>query len=241
MWSRVNRALSEETIAAVLRESREIAAAREDRHFVFEGKKFFLTRPKLLRRIHLEVDRALGLRQRVKSPALNHAFLLFKSGPGPATKAHQDRAYWLDIETDCSMFTVWIALERIDGGKGALMLNPSGQSGLDDFFKGINRGELLAHHPDQYGGGGFTTVLDDGLAANLRANMTAQEADAGDVILFDAFEPHASTENTQSAPRLAMKLVYGSRLSMNSFMIDLDKLEGRGIGARLFNAIGAKH
>lgn len=241
MWSKQKNVVSSETIAAILAASRHIAEKSEDRHFIAEGKSFFRDKADLLGRLHKDIDQTLSLRTRLKNPAVNHAFLLYKSGPGPATKAHQDRPYWLDIESSCTMFTVWIALDRIDEQKGALRLNPKNEVDLDVFFAGLGDKPLLPHEKDQYGGGGFATTIPDDLAQDLERDMAGQPVDAGDLILFDAFEPHSSTENASSATRLAMKIVYGERTSMKSYLADLDALEGKGLRSRLLNAFVPQH
>lgn len=241
MWSKQKNIVSPETIKAVVDASQHIAEKSEDRHFVAEGKSFFRKNSELLNRVHREIDQAVRLRDRLRTPAVNHAFLLYKSGPGPATKAHQDRPYWLDIEDRCTMFTVWIALDAIDENKGALRLNPKNETDLDGFFANLGDKPLLSHVDDKYGGGGFATTIDDTIAREIEAEMTDQPVGSGDIVLFDAFEPHSSTKNGSTDTRLAMKIVYGEKESMKSYLGDLDTIEGRGIGTRLLSAFLPRH
>lgn len=226
MWTKLTNVVSTKTIEQTLNAARSLIDLSEDRHFVREGKNFFDTRAKLLKTIHKDVDTTLNLRKRMKDPAVNHSFLLFKSGPGPATKPHQDRPYWLKVEDKCTMFTAWIALGPIDETQGALRLNLSNEVNLEEFFSGIaSEREILPHSKDQYAGGGFTTILEEQVAAKLEENMVPIKVDAGDVVLFDAFEPHSSTQNSSPSPRLAMKIVYGEKWSMKTYLIDFNKLE----------------
>lgn len=220
MWFRIENALSDQVIAAVLSKSGEIAQTHEDRHFVKAGKTFFNDNPKLLLSVHGEVAAAMDLATHAPALAINHSFLLYKSGPGPATRCHQDRPYWLDIEPSCTMFTVWLALDDVTKTMGSLTLNPETEVDANRFFAGYKQGTMLDHVDDQYGGGGFTITLPEDVANTLAKDLTPQPMKRGDLVVFDAFEPHASTANDVATTRLAMKIVYGDPNSMNDFQID---------------------
>lgn len=238
MWFRVPTAITDSAIDAVLLKSGAIADTQEDRHFVAAGKTFFRDHQKLLLGVHREVAQALDLSKFVPRHAINHSFLLYKSGPGPATRCHQDRPYWLDIEPDCTMFTVWVALEDVTENMGALTLNPANEVDLETFFSGYKSGTLLDHRDDQYGGGGFSITLPDDVAAQFAADFVPQPMKRGDIVVFDAFEPHASTDNAADTTRLAMKLVYGDPDSMASYLIGPEKLQSGGLANKFKRLLG---
>lgn len=238
MWFRIENALSDRMIESVLSKSGAIARMQEDRHFVKAGKTFFNDNPRLLLSIHEEVSKALGLADHAPALAINHGFLLYKSGPGPATRCHQDRPYWLDIEPSCTMFTVWLALGDVSETMGSLTLNPDTEVHPTTFFAGYRRGELLEHVDDQYGGGGFTITLPEDVARTLEKGLRPQPMKRGDLVVFDAFEPHASTANDEATTRLAMKIVYGDPKSMSEFQIDPNQSKAGRLLNRIARRIG---
>ena len=229
MWFRIPNALSDATIDAILSKSGAIAQTHEDRRFVKAGKTFFRDNSKLLMSVHDDVAKAMGLAELAPRQAINHAFLLYKSGPGPATRCHQDRPYWFDIEPECTMFTLWLALGDVTESMGSLTLSPDNEVHAPTFFSGYKSGHLLDHEDDQYGGGGFTITLPDDVAESLAKDLRPQPMKRGDLVVFDAFEPHASTANEEATTRLAMKIVYGDPNSMNEFQVDPNKSKAGGL------------
>lgn len=239
MWFRIENALSDQVIDTVLAKSGAIAQTQEDRHFVKAGKTFFNDNPKLLLSIHEEVAQAMNLAAHAPGLAINHSFLLYKSGPGPATRCHQDRPYWLDIEPSCTMFTVWLALGDVTQTMGSLTLNPDTEVDAATFFAGYREGEMLEHVDDQYGGGGFTITLPDAVADTLAKDLRAQPMKRGDLVVFDAFEPHASTANDEATTRLAMKIVYGDPDSMAEYEVDPNQSKAGRLFSKIARRIGS--
>ncbi len=237
MWFHVENAVDDATIDPILEASGVIANAVEDRHFVKAGKTFFEDNPRFLKSVHRAVSHAIGLPQYAAPLAINHAFLLYKSGPGPATRCHQDRPYWLDVEETCSMFTVWIALGDVEEEMGALTLNPETRVDPKTFFMGYRNGTMMEHQDDAYGGGGFTITLPEAAVADIEPLLKSVPMKRGDIVVFDAFEPHASTANTSEETRLSMKVVYGDPSNMTSFLTKVDGHRIGGLFSRLKSSV----
>lgn len=224
MWTRLNRPLSSEVVDAILKDASELEGVVEHRHFVRAGKKFFKKKPgyNYLRSIIRHIDREISLNQQWIEPAIHHTFLLYKSPGGPATNLHQDRPYWTTIENDISMMTFWIALEEIDSKMGCLKLNPF------DFvsplnFKQLNTpAEVYPHVKEE---GESNQHVAESLVSRLEENIAPVPVKKGDVIIFDAFQLHASEKNSTQKTRRAMKIVIGERDSMSGYLIALNALD----------------
>jgi hypothetical protein len=230
MWTVLNRGIDPGTIAAIVREAGPVAEVKEQRHFVAAGKKFFYSdaasphRLALLKAIHLDLAREIPFDDLFAEPVVDHAYLLFKSGGAPATAIHQDRPYWVEKESLPSMFTAWASLSEIDAENGALTFNVQNKVPPEEIRRFNTGGTLYPHIDHNYSGEHSALSVAPDAARALGADMTVVPAKAGQVIVFDGFEPHGSTDNRTGSSRLALKVVYGEGQHLARYLLKVRDL-----------------
>jgi len=186
----------------------------EKRHFNKSGKFFFyenLNRLRLLKNILVELLKKTNVTKKYNNIYLDHAMLLLKSKGGNPTKPHQDIAFWKKIEKNkVSMITFWIALEDIDRNKGCLLVSSKQEENLINF----NEKKRYFKHTKIKN----TLLIKQDLKKIIFKPL---EVLKGNIVAFDAFELHGSTNNMKTSPRLAFKIVFreGKGLfSVNNFI-----------------------
>jgi ectoine hydroxylase-related dioxygenase (phytanoyl-CoA dioxygenase family) len=214
MWCHCPGAISAETVRGIVGDAVVLENVIENRHFVEQGKKFFTapSRRKHLQKLALDIKKTIDFSRHMEHPVIQHAYLLYKSPGGPPTHLHQDRPYWVDIEEDATMITLWIFLEDIDLDKGCLKLNEQRRFTLDEGYL-FNREQDLLPHVTEESLKGFGRVIPREQATALEAPLKPVPGKRGDLVIFDAFELHASMPNTTGNIRRALKIVVGDGLS----------------------------
>ncbi len=198
----------------------------ENRHFVADGKRFFTNLQGLgfLRDIMAAVQRASTILDRFGDPVVEHAFMLIKSEKAPATPLHQDRAFWGKKENEpASMLTLWFALEDIDDRRGALCLTTGGETDRIDTF---NSNRYVYDHVQKHfdNSGNFGRVIQDAALPEITASLRTVCPHGGDMIIFDAYEPHASAPHDGDRARMAFKVVLGERHRLAAYLVGVDEL-----------------
>lgn len=199
----------------------------EERHFVSGGKTFFGSRGGLgrLKRVMQAVAARTSILDRFRVPVIEHAYLLIKSASGPATPVHQDRAFWTKKETTepASMLTLWFAMEPIPADRGALRLTRHGRT--DDATR-LNGEPRLYHHiqTEFSGSGNFGLVIDGPEAEIIETELETVCPEAGDLVVFDAYEPHGSMPHQGEGARMAFKVVLGERDRLSAWLVPVDDL-----------------
>lgn len=188
---------------------------KSDRHFVSEGKQFFATLGGL--KVLKKLVRAARLANLVDTTCyVQHAFLLIKSEKAAKTPMHQDRPFWTKLEPDpSSMYTAWTALEDINENKGALCLN---QKNKCDSPSNLNTQTEMFPHVSLSGKGNFNYIIEEKLARDLEKKLTVIPVKAGDTVVFDAYEPHMSSNQISETARLALKVVYSKSDSTKNML-----------------------
>ena len=224
MWTKLNHPLDPRLVVALRDHFSSLDGVFEDRHFVRGGKKFFKKQRGFdyLRSILRHIEKELPLSKKWRLPAIHHAYPLYKSAGGPATTPHQDRPYWTTVENEVSMMTFWIALDDIDKQMGCLRLNRSQFVRLSD-FKSMNAAAEI--HPHIKEGNDLAQHITKDVAARLAEKMEPISVKKGEIILFDAFQVHASEQNSTDQTRRAMKVVLGDAKTMTDHLIVLDDLD----------------
>lgn len=198
----------------------------EQRHFVAGGKGFFMTLQGLgfLKDIMTAVRRSSPILDRFADPAVEHAYMLIKSEKAPATPLHQDRAFWGRREAEpASMLTLWFALEDIDDRRGALRLTTGGET---DRMDALNTDRRVYHHVQTHfdDSGNFSRVIQDVALPEIEASLRTVCPCGGDMIVFDAYEPHASVPHDGERARMAFKVVLGEGNRLKAFLIGVEEL-----------------
>jgi len=230
MWTILNSRINADTVDRIIQEAADHARLREDRHFVTAGKSFFghrvlaPERAELLFAIHRDIAAQIPFRDLFEVPSIDHAYLLFKSPGAPATAVHQDRPFWVEKEPTPTQFTCWISLTRIDAHNGALTLNPASKVDPAEIGRFNTGGTLYPHRDFVYGADHSALAMETEHAERLAVAMIPTVAEAGEVIIFDGFEPHGSTDNTSTESRLALKIVYAEGRGRKDLMVSLDRL-----------------
>lgn len=230
MWTTLRSPISADVVAEVVRDSADYVDMKEQRHFVAAGKRFFFAgsaspnRLPLLRRIHDDIARQVPFDELFEQPVIDHAYLLFKSAGAPATAIHQDRPYWLDKEPTPTMFTAWASLTTIGPDKGALTLNAANWVAPEQIRAFNTAGALYEHTEHVYSAGNTALAVDSTADLSLRPTLSPVPAGAGEVIVFDGFEPHGSTDNASESSRLALKVVYGEGRQVARYLMTLREL-----------------
>jgi ectoine hydroxylase-related dioxygenase (phytanoyl-CoA dioxygenase family) len=151
-----------------------------------------------------------------KIPVVHHSFLLAKMPGGVATRLHQDRPYWGEFEdSPASMSTAWFSLGNINEGNGCLMLN--GENETNDICQFNTKTHIFVHNEDRYTEQQGALTISDSQANVLLKSFTTVPAGVGDLVFFDAYEPHCATQNDSSDPRLAFKIVFGEKAKLREF------------------------
>ncbi len=224
MWTRLDRPLDGRLVAALREHFSNLDNVFEDRHFVRGGKKFFKKQRGFdyLRSILRHIEKELPLNKKWRLPAIHHAYPLYKSAGGPATTPHQDRPYWITVENEVSMMTFWIALDDIDKQMGCLRLDRSEFVRLSDFRSLNTPAEIHPHVKEE---NDLAQHITKDVAARLTEKMEPIPVKKGGIILFDAFQVHASEQNNAGQTRRAMKVVLGDAKTMTDPLITLDDLD----------------
>lgn len=178
----------------------------EKRHFESNGKNFFNTATGflLLKKILKELNFKTDIINFYNNPNIDHAYLLLKPPGGNKTPPHQDRPFWEKKEPKISsMITCWIALQDIDEKNGCLELGDNLSSNLCDFNKNQ---KLYEHKILGSKSGNFNYILNDKKFDSKKLKPLSIRK--GDLIAFDSFEVHSSTENLSSSHRLSLKIVF---------------------------------
>lgn len=174
-----------------------------------EGDSFFR---KILQSLAKKVD----LFSLYEEPVVHHSFLLAKMPGGVATRLHQDRPYWGSFEdAPASMATAWFSLGNIHEGNGCLLLN------LDNETKDISQfntqAHLYEHFDDSYTAQQGALTISEQQATELQKTLSTVPVGVGDLVFFDAYEPHCAAKNASSDPRLAFKIVFGEKAKLKQF------------------------
>jgi len=152
-----------------------------------------------------------------EDPVVHHSFLLAKMPGGVATRLHQDRPYWREFEGggSASMTTAWFSLGDIHEGNGCLLLNLANET--QDIRRLNTNTEIFEHFSDAYSVKQGALTIQNDQAAQLRENLSPVMSGIGDLILFDAYEPHCSMPNGSEEPRLAFKVVLGEKGKLSGY------------------------
>lgn len=151
-----------------------------------------------------------------EDPVIHHSFLLAKMPGGVATRLHQDRPYWGEFEdSPASMATAWFSLGKMQEGNGCLLLNIANQT--SDIRRFNAKPDLIEHFSDSYTAQQGALTIPDPQASELQKSLTPVPVDVGDLLFFDAYEPHCATENASANPRLAFKIVFGEKKKLRQF------------------------
>jgi ectoine hydroxylase-related dioxygenase (phytanoyl-CoA dioxygenase family) len=209
MYQIYRKILSDETCDKIINKITNEYFKKEKTHFVREGKEFFfknISNLKLLKEVVQKICERINFEKFDNSLYIDHAFLLLKPGGGNATTCHQDRPFWIKKEINnnqVSMFTCWVALEQILENKGCLLV----YSEKEVDIKSFNTINLIFNHKDnRLKSGNFSWSIDD---SRIDANkLRSVEVSKGDIVAFDAFEVHSSTNNITDKHRLSFKIVF---------------------------------
>jgi len=142
----------------------------------------------------------------LKKPSIDHIQCLFKPIKSIKTPFHQDIFFWNYKEElfKSSMFTCWIPLEDINKNHGALTFN---HKNIEYDLKNINHAQQVYKHSKKILNSKIDYVIDD--ASFDGKDFKPFEVNIGDVVLFDSYEVHGSTENLLDKARLSFKIVFG--------------------------------
>lgn len=228
MWS-INRKVLTTTACSSLKQKASKAGLMDfqKRHFVAGGKEFFYSYTAIvsLKDAVRQIDEQTNFFDIYEHPVVQHAFMLVKSAGGPATPMHQDRPFWYHHEAidPVSLVTIWFALEEIDESRGTLCLN---KENLTSTYADFNSKTKIYEHEklEIEGSGNFGQSIVADQACDLLETMQPISMSTGDMVIFDAYEPHSSTEHTGTDPRCAFKIVVGEKSSLNNFMISYKRL-----------------
>lgn len=216
MWCIEKNIIDKKIIKKILDNSNFIHNKIESRHFINSGKVFFFKYKnfKILRLLIKDILEKLNLNLNKNDLVLDHTYLLYKSSSkdnlGNKTHPHQDIDYWLDKKNAETMFTIWIPLEDIDQTKGCLVLNKKNQFDIKISGNKLNSNKIYLKHIINHENSGFNRELNTEEVKNFeKQELESLSCKAGDVIIFDCFEPHSSTPNYSGYTRKAMKIVIG--------------------------------
>lgn len=151
-----------------------------------------------------------------REPAVHHSFLLAKMPGGVATRLHQDRPYWGDFEdSPATMATAWFSLGDIHEGNGCLLLNADNQT--SDIRQFNTKTHVHEHFSDAYTAQQGALTISEQEVAELAKSLTPVPVGVGDLVFFDAYEPHCAKHNASAHPRLAFKIVFGEKDKLSQF------------------------
>jgi ectoine hydroxylase-related dioxygenase (phytanoyl-CoA dioxygenase family) len=169
-----------------------------------------------LRQILLGLISKVDLFSLYEDPVVHHSFLLAKMPNGVATRLHQDRPYWGEIEdSPPSMATAWFSLGDINEGNGCLLLNMDNETSEIRHFN--TRPLIIDHFDDSYTDQQGALTIPEPQASLLLKSFSPVKVGVGDLIFFDSYEPHCSTGNASETPRLAFKIVFGEKRKLRQF------------------------
>lgn len=158
-----------------------------------------------------------------QEPVVHHSFLLAKMPKGVATRLHQDRPYWGGFEdSPVTMATAWFSLGNIDESNGCLLLNTRNET--QDIHQFNTQTHIYEHSPDSYTAQQGALTIPEPEAATLYKTLSPVPVGVGDLLFFDAYEPHCSTQNASANPRLAFKVVFGEKDKLSRFYKPVRKL-----------------
>lgn len=195
-------------------------------HFARAGRYCFENMDEgvfLLSQILKSLDSKVHLSNLYKNPVVQHTFLLAKMPGGVPTKLHQDRPYWGDMEDEpASMVTAWFSLQKIDETNGCLLINKQNKT---NNLKNLNSKKIhLPHFSDSYTKSQGALTINSDIEGKLKPDLSPVYVETGDVVIFDAYEPHCAAANNTDYPRLAFKVVLGEKSKLKSFFKPVDEL-----------------
>ena len=229
MWCRLTSRVADEHVDALLGRADAVVSSSDHQETVnWDGKDFFVGEsPRdnnfdLLRQFHLEIWPEIFNVVAFEVPVIDHASLLIKGAGAAGTAIHQDRPYWVRKEASPTIFSVWIALEKMSKERGGLMLCHDNQVGVSEMTS-FNTGSVLEHEQGPPSGG-FPISIPHHIAARMAESMRFVDMAKGEAVAFDSFEPHMSRPNTSATPRLAMKIAYAEGKDKTHYLTRTDAL-----------------
>lgn len=168
--------------------------------------------------------KAYGLLKIYAEPCIHHAFPLIKPPGGQQTKLHQDIAFWTQsIRERVTMLTYYFALGDMTSRNGGLYISAAGRT---ESLETLNTPQpTLPHIHGAYDPGDAGTesffVADPDAIARAEGECRCVDLAAGDLIIFDAFEPHYTSVNATDGPRAAMKIVMGEKAQLNRYQFEV--------------------
>ena len=214
MWTTVSNVIPETDCDFLVKKISKVLRLNDRNHFVQNGKTYFQKNLIDLIKINDHIENKFNVKCFDQHDAIHHAFLLYKQNNGSATELHQDRSYWENLETRSTMFTCWIALEKISSLNATLKLDKRNYV-KSNSFKPRSDGILFSHVDSKYLGGESSSVINNLDEKEILKNLQPITLEKGDMIVFDSFEPHASTKNSSNEVRKALKVVYSSSAIKN--------------------------
>ena len=170
----------------------------------------------LLKRILKSLKENTTLLDYYETPVVHHTFLLIKMPHGVPTRLHQDRPYWIEIKDEpASMLTAWFALEYIDSNNGCLRLN---KTSMVDTVDLLNTNPIhFDHMDDEYTKEQAALTITPNLQQRILNQFDDINCAPGDLVVFDAFEPHCAAGNNTNSPRMAFKIVFGEKNKLGTY------------------------
>lgn len=169
-----------------------------------------------LQKILRALTKKISLFSLYQEPVVHHTFLLAKMPGGVATRLHQDRPYWMEMEdAPVSMATAWFSLGKIHEGNGCLLLNLNNET--KNILQFNTQAKIYEHFSDAYTAQQGALTIEEKDSATFSAFMSPVPTGVGDLVFFDAYEPHCATQNSSDKPRLAFKVVFGEKSKLKEF------------------------
>ena len=83
---------------------------------------------------------------------------------------------------------------------------------------------IFEHYQDSYTDQQGALTIPSSIAKNLIKSFIAIPVSIGDLVYFDAYEPHCATQNDSINPRLAFKIVFGEKTKLKEYYKTVEEL-----------------